>query len=119
MHRRAMPCATAMGKGKSLSTAYAGEKASHRIRRTGRTEGRDAERERIRLLLREPSADLVKFVAVAIRDSQLGPARAAIGAICDWIASGSAGTPAAVKETRGEAAGDDKSATVRADDKRK
>lgn len=45
----------------------------------------EAENDRIVKLLREPSKELVTFVALAIRDSQLGPARAAIGAVCDWI----------------------------------
>jgi hypothetical protein len=62
------------------------DKATYnRIRRTSQREGRDAENDRITKLLREPSKELITFVALAIRDSQLGPARAAIGAVCDWI----------------------------------
>jgi hypothetical protein len=56
-----------------------------RIRNTGRMEGRDAERERIKRLLRDPSRELITFVAAAIKDGKLGPVQAAIGAVCDWI----------------------------------
>jgi hypothetical protein len=45
----------------------------------------EEERERIKKMLREPSDEFVSFVAICIRDSKLGPARAAIGAVCDWI----------------------------------
>lgn len=65
-------------------TTYKGpiDKSTYnRIRRTSYRE----ERERIEKLLREPSDEFVSFVAIAIRDSKLGPARAAIGAVCDWI----------------------------------
>lgn len=65
------------------------DKATYnRIRRTSQREGIEAERDRVEKLLRNPSDEMVSFVAICIRDSHLGPARAAIGAVCDLIKAG-------------------------------